>query len=144
MRNAHGYAGNEAAPDAVGRYEAPPDAVGYHEDEMPNGSLRRSGPPRRRPASRSGLVNLLSQSGDGMKKGGKVPEKEWEASKMDMKQDKKLAAKRGMSYEAWEKSPADKKHDAQQSMKGLKKGGMTKMAAGGGVETKGKTKGKFI
>jgi hypothetical protein len=80
----------------------------------------------------------------GMAKGGKVPEKEWEASKMDMKQDKKLAAKRGMSYEAWEKSPADKKHDAQQSMKGLKKGGMTKMAAGGGVEIKGKTKGRFI
>jgi hypothetical protein len=140
MRNAHGYADNEAAPDAVGRYEAPPDAVGYHEDMSPRGSGR----PRRRPASKSGLVNLLGQSGDGMKKGGKVPEKEWEASKMDMKQDKKLAAKRGMSYEAWEKSPADKKHDAQQSMKGLKKGGMTKMAAGGGVEIKGKTKGRFI
>jgi hypothetical protein len=142
MRSAHGYVGNEAAPDAVGHYEAPPDAVGHYEDEMPN--VRRSGPPRRRPASRSGLVNLLSQSGDGMKKGGKVSEKEWEASKTDMKQDKKLAAKRGMSYEAWEKSAADKKHDAQQSMKGLKKGGMTKMATGGGVETKGKTKGKFI
>jgi len=80
----------------------------------------------------------------GMAKGGKVPAKEWEASKEDMKQDKKLAAKRGMSYEAWEKSPADKKHDAQQSMKGLKKGGMAKMAKGGGVEAKGKTKGKFI
>lgn len=80
----------------------------------------------------------------GMAKGGKIPEKEWEASKTDMKQDKKLAAKRGMSYEAWEKSPADKKHDAQQSMKGLKKGGMAKMAKGGGVETKGKTKGKFF
>ena len=63
----------------------------------------------------------------GMAKGGKVPEKEWEGSKMDMKQDKKLAAKRGMSYEAWEKSPADKKHDAQQSMKGLAKGGMSKV-----------------
>jgi len=35
MRNAHGYVGNEAAPDAVGRYEAPPDAVGYHEEECP-------------------------------------------------------------------------------------------------------------
>lgn len=142
MRNAHGYAGNEAAPDAVGRYETPPDAVGYHEDEMPN--VRRSGPPRRRPASKSGLVNLLGQSGNGMKKGGKVPEKEFEGSKMDMKQDKKLASKYGMSMKDYEKSAVDKKHDAQQSMKGLKKGGMTKMAAGGGVETKGKTKGKFI
>jgi hypothetical protein len=80
----------------------------------------------------------------GMAKGGKVPMKEWEASKEDMKQDKKLASKYGMSMKAYEKSAVDKKHDAQQSMKGLKKGGMTKMAAGGGVETKGKTKGKFI
>jgi hypothetical protein len=80
----------------------------------------------------------------GMAKGGKVPMQEWEHSKTDLAQDKKLAAKRGMSMEKWEKSPADKKHDAQQSMKGLKKGGMTKMAKGGGMETKGKTKGKFI
>jgi len=80
----------------------------------------------------------------GMAKGGKVPMKEWEASKEDMKQDKKLAAKRGESLAAWEKSAADKKHDAQQSMKGLKMGGMTKMAKGGGVESKGKTKGKMI
>jgi hypothetical protein len=80
----------------------------------------------------------------GMAKGGKVPEKEFEGSKMDMKQDKKLASKYGMSMKAYEKSAVDKKHDAQQSMKGLKKGGMTKMAAGGGVETKGKTKGKFV
>jgi hypothetical protein len=79
-----------------------------------------------------------------MAKGGKVPMKEWEASKEDMKQDKKLAAKRGESLAAWEKSAADKKHDAQQSMKGLKMGGMTKMAKGGGVESKGKTKGKMI
>lgn len=80
----------------------------------------------------------------GMKKGGKVPMAKFEHSKADLAQDKKLAAKRGMSLESWEKSAADKKHDTQQSMKGLKKGGMTKMAKGGGIEFKGKTKGKFI
>jgi hypothetical protein len=111
MRNAHGYAGNEAAPDAVGHYETPPDAVGYYEE-----------PKRRRPASRSNLVNLLGQPG-GMKKGGKVSEMEWEHSKADLEQDKKLAKKHGMKMEAWEKSKLDEKHDRQQSAKGLARGG---------------------
>ena len=120
MRNAHGYAGNEAAPDAVGRYEAPPDAVGYYEE-----------PRRRRPAPRSGLVNLLDQPGGGMKKGGKVSNMEWEHSKADLEQDKKLAKKHGMKMEAWEKSKLDEKHDRQQSPKGLKKGGRVHKEIGG-------------
>jgi hypothetical protein len=62
-----------------------------------------------------------------MAKGGKVSMEKWESSKEDMQQDKKLAAKHGMSYEAWEKSPMDKKHDTQQSMKGMAKGGMSKV-----------------
>lgn len=58
-----------------------------------------------------------------MAKGG-MTEKEWEGSKKDLEQDKKLAKKHNMSFEAWEKSSLDKKHDKQQSMKGLKMGGV--------------------
>lgn len=50
----------------------------------------------------------------------------WEGSKKDESQDKKLAAKRGMSMKQWESSAADKKHDRQKSMKGLKSGGKVK------------------
>ena len=53
----------------------------------------------------------------------KMTEKEFEGSKKDLVQDKKLAKKHGMSFDAWEKSSMDVKHDKQQSMKGLKKGG---------------------
>jgi len=64
-----------------------------------------------------------------MAKGGKA--EAFEGSAMDMAQDKKLAKKYGMSKKDYEKSPIDAKHDKQRSMKGLKMGGMTKMAAGG-------------
>ena len=109
MRNGYGYAGNEAAPDAVGHYETPPDATGYYEE-----------PRRRRPAPGSDLIKLLGQ---GRKKGGKVSAMEWEHSKADLEQDKKLAKKHGMKMEAWEKSKLDEKHDRQQSPKGLARGG---------------------
>jgi hypothetical protein len=55
----------------------------------------------------------------------KMSEKAWEGSAEDLAQDKKLAKKHGMSFGKWEKSAMDKKHDKQQSMKGLKKGGVT-------------------
>jgi len=63
-----------------------------------------------------------------MKDGGS-----WEGSAKDEAQDKKLAKKRGMTMEAWEKSSMDKKHDSQKSMKGLKQGGAACYADGGKV-----------
>ena len=67
------------------------------------------------------------------KAGGKVPHMEWEHSKKDLEQDKKLAKKHNMPMEKWEKSALDKKHDEQQSTEGLKKGGRAKRASGGGL-----------
>ena len=55
----------------------------------------------------------------------KMSEKAWEGSAKDKAQDKKLAKKHGMTFDQWEKSKLDVKHDKQQSMKGLKKGGPT-------------------
>lgn len=75
-----------------------------------------------------------------LKKGGPLPAR-GEGSAKDMAEDKKLAKARGMSMAQWERSAADKKHDAPQAMK---KGGVAKYAKGGGVEVKGKTKGKLV
>ena len=65
--------------------------------------------------------------------------KEFEGSAKDLAQDKKLAKKHGMSFKDWEKSSMDVKHDKQQSMTGLKKGGdtMAKFNPFIGKETKG-------
>lgn len=59
------------------------------------------------------------------KKGGKA--EKFEGSAKDEMQDKKLAAKRGVSMKEWEASKADDKHDKQESMKGLKDGGKAGM-----------------
>ena len=80
------------------------------------------------PASEAARVSGRTQP---YKKGGKIPHMEWEHSKADLEQDKKLAKKHGMSMEKWEKSALDKKHDEQQSTEGLKKGGRAKYEHGG-------------
>jgi len=87
------------------------------------------------PTARMGFQPTSSRVGQmvGMKKGGKVSEMEWEHSKADLEQDKKLAKKHGMKMEAWEKSKLDEKHDRQQSAKGLKKGGRAHKMGGGDV-----------
>ena len=46
----------------------------------------------------------------------------FEGSKADIREDKAQAKKRGMSMKAWEKSPADKRMDAQ----GFRRGGKVK------------------
>ena len=79
-------------------------------------------------------ANRRQYEQSGMKKGGKVSKMDWEHSKADLKQDKKLAKKHGMSLEAWEKSDMDKKHDKQQSAEGLCYGGKAKKADGGKVK----------
>lgn len=49
----------------------------------------------------------------------------FEGSEKDVREDKKLSKKHGMSMKDWEASSMDEKHDKQRSMKGLKKGGVT-------------------
>jgi len=86
-----------------------------------------------KPDTRHGRNELFKKGGTTMAKSDSK-----EDMKMDKKQDVALIKK------------AFKEHDAQEHKGGkgtklaLKKGGMTKMARGGGVESKGKTKGKNI
>ena len=60
------------------------------------------------------------------KKGGMVSKKEGTAK--DMREDKAMAKKRGMTMAQWEKSAADKKHDAPKKM--AKGGAVHKMPDG--------------
>jgi hypothetical protein len=108
------------------------DAVG------PDEGGEASEPTKSKMISPSEADRLLAESNAGQrargdmtrrKDGGKA--EKFEGSAKDMMEDKKMAAKRGMSMKEWEASKADEKHDSQKSMKGLNAGGRTKMNAGG-------------
>ena len=108
------------------------------QDEIERG-MKGRGLPERIPMPTPRPKSMMPKEGKptpeeaqmGAKKGGKI--KHWEGSKKDETQDALLAKKYGISKEAWEKSDKDKKHDKQQSMEGLKKGGRTAKYSGGGV-----------
>lgn len=72
-------------------------------------------------SEKTDLQNKLKSDVKYNKKGGMV-----EGSAKDTREDKAMAKKRGMSMSQWEKSGADKKHDAPK-----------KMATGGSVRGTG-------
>lgn len=88
----------------------------------PKPNPMRSARPKRNPMyDMNSPESVEGRSARPMKKGGVV-----EGSAKDMREDKAMAKKRGMSMAEWEKSGADKKHDAPK-----------KMAAGGAVRGTG-------
>jgi hypothetical protein len=87
---------------------------------------KREGLPSAPPVPKGPVPSLVPPKMPGLKKGGKVSSEAWEHSKEDLREDRKLAKKHGMSMSKWEKSELDEKHDRQQSMKGLKRGGEAK------------------
>lgn len=132
MRKALALSQGRPVPEPFGNYDE--KKHGGATKKM-NGGPMMAGPaqtlmkrktPMNNPAAKAPMVMPMRA------KGGKVSEMEWEHSKKDLAEDKKLAKKHGMSLEKWEKSEADKKHDKQQSTEGLCYGGRAKKAHGGG------------
>jgi hypothetical protein len=95
---------------------------GGRSKKMNGGPMGQPGPDPRLGMVSDKMMNFgVGASGSPYKKGGKA--EKFEGSKNDEAQDKKLAKKHKMSMKDWEASDMDKKHDEQESMKGLKKGG---------------------
>ena len=68
------------------------------------------------------MLDMAARVGDGQKNGGKI-----EGSAKDMMEDKKMAAKMGMTMKEWEASQADKMHDMPSK-------GRTKKMDGGSMD----------
>lgn len=90
-------------------------------------------------AKKVGVPQSVGQDFNKADKGRKFSKGGDMASKMNPGFMAMMAKKKG----AQEGSKADMASDKKQ-MAGMKKGGMTKMAKGGGIESKGKTKGTMV
>jgi len=133
LSNSPEYKMNAAKLDAVG-----PSKTGEASEPMPDMSGRPSKAEMDRGQAALDAQTRADKASEGRqalrdmgdmtrrKDGGKA--EKFEGSAKDQMQDKKLAAKRGVSMKEWEASKADDKHDKQQSMKGLKAGGKAEEA----------------
>jgi hypothetical protein len=103
-----------------------------------------------KPETRQGKSELFNKGGTTMASKMNPGFKAMMAKKSGAKSDAKEDMKMDKSQDKAMIKKAFKQHDKQEHQGGvgtkliLKKGGMTKMAKGGGVESKGKTKGKNI
>ncbi|HQT82393.1 MAG TPA: hypothetical protein PLQ34_09515 [Ferrovaceae bacterium] len=91
--------------------------------------------------------------GAGMKKGGAMKKMKkggmaaYERSEADKKKDREGAKKRGMTVKQYEKTAEDEREDKKEAKRlgYMKKGGnVKKYARGGGIEIRGKTRGRII
>lgn len=123
-----------------------PSAIKHYQDMLKNGNLTpsvertiretldRLDAQNKKKDTSGGPMPSVDAMGNatGMKRGGKVSMKEGSAK--DMREDKMKAKKAGMSMKTWEKSAADKKHDAPKKMA---TGGVVKKASGGSMRGTG-------
>jgi len=109
-----------------GGIDAPIDAEGATLDQYKRGGKTKKAAGGAAGSNAQPVTSAGPNSGgrEAKKKGGMV-----EGSAKDTREDKAMAKKAGMSMKQWEKSAADKKHDAGCTCKSC--GGGARMASGG-------------